>query len=72
VKEVLPLLAKRQYYEKARHGYVQGREPVRYVQAIRYYYNLLTWDDIARARTPPAKSTDQYLPDLIDAELNAL
>jgi membrane-bound lytic murein transglycosylase F len=72
VKEVLPLLAKRQYYEKARHGYVQGREPVRYVQAIRYYYNLLTWDDIARTRTPPARSTDQYLPDLIDAELNAL
>jgi membrane-bound lytic murein transglycosylase F len=72
VKEALPLLAKRQYYEKARHGYVQGREPVRYVQAIRYYYNLLTWGDIAKTRTPPAKSTEQYLPDLIDAELNAL
>jgi len=72
VKEALPLLAKRQYYEKAKHGYVQGREPVRYVQAIRYYYNLLTWNDIAKQRTPPAKATDQYLPEVFDATLDAL
>ena len=72
VKESLPLLAKRQWYEKAKHGYVQGREPVRYVQAIRYYYNLLTWNDIAKQRTPPAKSTDQYLPEIFDATLDAL
>ncbi|MET0379790.1 MAG: membrane-bound lytic murein transglycosylase MltF [Spongiibacteraceae bacterium] len=72
VKEALPLLAKRQYYEKAKHGYVQGREPVRYVQAIRYYYNLLTWNDIAKQRTPPAKSTREYLPENFDATLDAL
>lgn len=72
VKEALPLLAKRQYYEKAKHGYVQGREPVRYVQAIRYYYNLLTWNDIAKQRTPPAKSTREYLPESFDATLDAL
>src|SRR5690606_25074849 len=72
VKEALPLLAKRQYYEKAKHGYLQGREPVRYVQAIRYYYNLLTWNDIAKRRTPPARSTREYLPENFDATLDAL
>lgn len=72
VKETLPLLTKRQWYEKAKHGYVQGREPVRYVQAIRYYYNLLTWNDIAKQRKAPAKITDQYLPEIFDAKLDAL
>lgn len=72
VKETLPLLTKRQWYENAKHGYVQGREPVRYVQAIRYYYNLLTWNDIAKQRKAPAKITDQYLPEIFDATLDAL
>ena len=72
VKETLPLLQKSQYYEKTRYGYARGREPVRYVQNIRYYYNLLTWTEVAKQRTPPPKSTDQYLPEIFDATLNAL
>lgn len=72
VKETLPLLQKSQYYEKTRNGYARGREPVRYVQNIRYYYNLLTWTEVAKQRTPPPKATDQYLPEIFDATLNAL
>lgn len=72
VKETLPLLQKSQYYEKTRYGYARGREPVRYVQNIRYYYNLLTWTEVAKQRTPPPKATDQYLPETFDATLNAL
>lgn len=72
VKETLPLLQKSQYYEKTKHGYARGREPVRYVQNIRYYYNLLTWTEVAKQRTPPPKATDQYLPEVFDATLNAL
>ena len=72
VKETLPLLQKSQYYEKTKNGYARGREPVRYVQNIRYYYNLLTWTDVAKQRTPPPKATDQYLPEIFDATLNAL
>lgn len=72
VKETLPLLQKSQYYEKTRNGYARGREPVRYVQNVRYYYNLLTWTEVARQRTPPPKATDQYLPEIFDATLNAL
>lgn len=72
LKETLPLLQKSQYYEKTKYGYARGREPVRYVQNVRYYYNLLTWTEVAKQRTPPPKATDQYLPDIFDATLNAL
>jgi membrane-bound lytic murein transglycosylase F len=72
VKETLPLLQKSQYYERTKNGYARGREPVRYVQNIRYYYNLLTWTEVAKQRTPPPKATDQYLPEIFDATLNAL
>jgi len=43
VKERLPLLAKRKWYKKTRHGYARGREPVKYVQNIRRFYDLLVW-----------------------------
>lgn len=72
LKETLPLLQKSQYYEKTRYGYARGREPVRYVQNVRYYYNLLTWTEVARQRTPPPRATDQYLPEIFDPTLNAL
>jgi len=42
VREHLPKLAKRTYYREAKHGYARGWEPVRYVQNIRSYYNVLT------------------------------
>jgi membrane-bound lytic murein transglycosylase F len=35
VERAMLLLSKRQYARKARHGYVRGREPVRYVRNIR-------------------------------------
>jgi len=72
VKETLPLLQKSQWYEKTKYGYARGREPVRYVQNVRYYYNLLTWTEVAKQRTPPPKATDQYLPEIFDATLNGL
>jgi membrane-bound lytic murein transglycosylase F len=72
IKDILPLLQKSQFYEKTKNGYARGREPVRYVQNIRYYYNLLTWTEVAKQRTPPPKATGQYLPDVFDATLNAL
>jgi membrane-bound lytic murein transglycosylase F len=72
VKEHLPLLSRRQWYSKTRHGYARGSEPVRFVQNIRHYYNVLTWSDLAKQRTPPRKITEQYLPDGFDLTLNAL
>lgn len=41
IRNVLPLLAKKKYYWRLRHGYARGHEPVVYVRRIRSYYDLL-------------------------------
>jgi len=43
VKQRLPLLSQKKYYETVRHGAARGREPVNYVDNIRNYYDLLVW-----------------------------
>jgi len=43
VKQRLPLLAKKEFYETVRHGFARGQEPVDYVDNIRNYYDLLVW-----------------------------
>lgn len=39
--EVLPLLSQKKYYVNLKHGYARGWEPVRYVQSIRDYQDML-------------------------------
>lgn len=41
MKKTLPLLRIRKYYQKTRYGYARGTEPVRYVERIRSYYDIL-------------------------------
>ncbi len=41
VKTVLPLLTTREFYKKTEHGYARGREPIRYVERIMTYYDIL-------------------------------
>ena len=43
VKENLPLLSRKKWYKNTKHGYARGWEPVRYVENIRSYYDLLIW-----------------------------
>lgn len=43
VKENLPLLHQRQWYEQTRYGYARGNEAVRYVENIRSYHDILAW-----------------------------
>jgi len=45
VKERLPLLQKKKWYKQTKHGYARGAEPVRYVNNIRRYYDVLVWQD---------------------------
>jgi len=45
VKQRLPLLQKRRWYTKTKHGYARGAEPVAYVDNIRRYYDVLVWLD---------------------------
>jgi membrane-bound lytic murein transglycosylase F len=41
LKEVLPLLSDKYHYEKLKHGYARGNEPVKYVTRIRNYEDVL-------------------------------
>jgi len=43
IKATLPLLSKRKWYKQTRYGYARGWEPVRYVENIRSYYDILIW-----------------------------
>ncbi len=43
VREFLPLLAQDSYYTQAENGYARGWEPVRYVDNVRGYRDLLEW-----------------------------
>ncbi|MEO8302832.1 MAG: membrane-bound lytic murein transglycosylase MltF [Betaproteobacteria bacterium] len=47
VKQVLPLLALPEYYDKAKLGYARGGMPVAFVDRVRGYYDVLL------AREPP-------------------
>ncbi|MCL4148493.1 UNVERIFIED_CONTAM: hypothetical protein GTU68_027470 [Idotea baltica] len=44
IKQHLPLLSKKKWYEKTRYGYARGNEPVRYIENIRRYYDILLYD----------------------------
>ena len=41
VKQVLPLLAKKKYYKTLKYGYARGEEPVKYVESIYDYRDIL-------------------------------
>ncbi|MEA2079040.1 MAG: membrane-bound lytic murein transglycosylase MltF [Pseudomonadota bacterium] len=61
VKKYLPLLSQKKWYQQTRHGYARGREPVRYVENVRSYYDILFWiTDKERApeRRTPALTVD--------------
>lgn len=41
VKSVLPLLSRRQYYRTLKHGFARGTQPVRYLERVRNYLDIL-------------------------------
>ena len=41
IERMLPLLTRPKYYNSVKYGYARGYEPVRYVERIRDYYNML-------------------------------
>jgi membrane-bound lytic murein transglycosylase F len=43
VREFLPLLEQEQWYAKTQNGYARGSEPVRYVDDVRGYRDMLEW-----------------------------
>ena len=41
LKKALPLLSQKKYYKKLKHGYARGSEPVKYVDSIYDYRDIL-------------------------------
>lgn len=41
IREILPLLTQKKYYRTLKYGYARGEEPVKYVDAIIEYANIL-------------------------------
>jgi membrane-bound lytic murein transglycosylase F len=41
LKKALPLLRQKKYYKRTKYGYCRGTEPVRYVERILTYYDIL-------------------------------
>jgi membrane-bound lytic murein transglycosylase F len=53
VREHLPLLTQEKWYTKVKRGYARGWEPVRFVDNIRSYIDILDW--VAADSSPPAQ-----------------
>ncbi len=63
VKQYLPLLSQQKWYKKTRHGYARGQEPVRYVENIRSYYDILVWvTDREHPPRPPSPALNVESP----------
>jgi membrane-bound lytic murein transglycosylase F len=51
VRQYLPLLSQEKWYTRVKNGYARGWEPVRFVDNIRAYYDMLQW--LAAENDPP-------------------
>lgn len=58
VKEHLPLLAKKKWYQQVQYGYARGGEPVRYIENIRRYYDILLQDKLDNDEITPTDNVD--------------
>ncbi len=61
VRDTLPLLSKQKWFSQTRYGYARGSEPVRYVQNIRRYLDILLHHEDAAVPVIP-QATEQSLP----------
>ncbi len=62
VKAHLALLSKRKWYEKTKHGYARGGEPVHYIQNIRRYHDILLQQQANNEVNADAEKENTILP----------
>jgi membrane-bound lytic murein transglycosylase F len=64
VKENLPLLSQKKWFQQTRYGYARGREPVRFVENIRTYHDILVWltEREENGTEPPPKPPEFGVP----------
>jgi len=63
VRDYLPLLSKKKWYQQTKHGYARGYEPVKFVENIRKYYTVLV--QLTHEEIEPARSADHKIIDSI-------
>jgi membrane-bound lytic murein transglycosylase F len=61
VRDSLPLLTQETWYRDTRHGYTRGWEPVRFVDNIRRYYEVMAW--ITADSVPALARAERDSPD---------
>lgn len=50
IRQHLPLLGQKKYYQTVKHGFARGHEPVQYVHNIRHFKSILQWHELQQAR----------------------
>lgn len=61
IKQYLPLLSKKKWYEQTRYGYARGGEPVRYIENIRRYYDILLYSQQSSDSISPVPHQDSNI-----------
>ncbi len=61
VREHLPLLSQKKWYQRTRRGYARGWEPVYYVDNVRRYYDMLEWMTAGDSMDPIILEPEQEL-----------
>ena len=62
VREFLPLLSQERWYTRTRRGYARGWEPVRYVENVQSYLNILEVAGIGAPAIASASGADPEQP----------
>lgn len=65
VRDNLPLLAKKKWFEQTRFGYARGGEPVRYVDNIRRYYDIILHNQNVTAFEPVPITPPPTSPEIL-------
>jgi membrane-bound lytic murein transglycosylase F len=68
VRETLPLLSQERWYTRTRRGYARGWEPVRYVDNVKAYLNILA---VAGVGSAPAVEEEAAKEALVKPKPNA-
>ena len=58
MRQVLPLLSRPEYYRETRYGYARGKEPVRYVNNVLTYYDIM----IGKMKSATRKISEEVDP----------
>lgn len=72
VRKYMPLLSKQQYYSRAKHGYMRGWEPVKFVDNVRNYYKIIAWHQQQEEfRLATASNINRLSVNTLDTEKNS-